>query len=48
MNPAAQTPAPSLLPLPAFVAPARFDDAAAAQAQVQAIYDASVAHLRDA
>jgi AMP nucleosidase len=32
---------------PQFVAPLRFDDAAAALAQVQAIYAASVAHLRD-
>ena len=34
--------------VPAFVAPVRFDDPAAALAQVQAIYDGSVAHLRDA
>ncbi|WP_372525551.1 AMP nucleosidase [Piscinibacter sp.] len=34
--------------VPDFVAPVRFDDPAAALAQVQAIYDASVAHLRDA
>lgn len=33
---------------PPFIAPARFDDAAAALAQVQRIYDASVAHLREA
>jgi len=33
---------------PPYIAPARFDDAAAALAQVQRIYDASVAHLRDA
>jgi AMP nucleosidase len=32
---------------PAFVPPARFDDPAAALAQVRAIYDANVAHLRD-
>ena len=32
----------------AFVAPARFDDPAAALAQVRLIYDNSVAHLRDA
>ena len=34
--------------VPEFVAPVRFDDPAAALAQVQAIYDASVAHLREA
>jgi AMP nucleosidase len=34
--------------LPAFIAPARFTDAAAAVAQVQAIYRASLAHLREA
>ena len=33
---------------PPFIAPARFDDAEAALAQARAIYDASVAHLRDA
>ena len=33
---------------PAFVAPARFDNADAALAQVQRIYDAGVAHLRQA
>ena len=33
---------------PNYVAPARFDDPAAALAQVRAIYDGSVAHLRDA
>ena len=32
---------------PNFVAPARFDDPAAALAQVRAIYDANTAHLRD-
>ena len=32
--------------LPDFIAPARFGDAAAALAQVQRIYDASIAHLR--
>ncbi len=32
---------------PAFIPPARFDDPAAALAQVRAIYDANVAHLRD-
>ncbi len=32
---------------PPFVPPARYDDAAAALAQVRAIYDANVAHLRD-
>ena len=42
------TSTPSSIRPPAFVAPARFDDAAAALAQVRAIYDASVAHLRDA
>ena len=30
-----------------FIAPTRFDDPAAALAQVRSIYDASVAHLRD-
>ncbi|MDD5031167.1 MAG: AMP nucleosidase, partial [Rhodoferax sp.] len=34
--------------LPTFIAPERFTDAAAALAQVQRIYDNSVAHLRDA
>jgi AMP nucleosidase len=34
--------------LPNFIAPARFDDPAAALAQVRSIYDSSVAHLRDA
>ena len=34
--------------VPPFIAPARFDDPAAALAQVRAIYDGSVAHLRDA
>ena len=34
--------------VPPYIAPARFDDAAAALAQVHAIYDGSVAHLRDA
>ena len=33
--------------LPLFIAPARFDDAEAALAQVQAIYRSSVEHLRD-
>jgi AMP nucleosidase len=33
---------------PPFVAPARFDDPAAALAQVRRIYETSVAHLRDA
>ncbi len=33
---------------PAFVAPARFDDPERALAQVRAIYDAGIAHLRDA
>ena len=32
---------------PAFVPPARFDDPAAALAQVRRIYDTNVAHLRD-
>ncbi|KIF79817.1 AMP nucleosidase [Noviherbaspirillum autotrophicum] len=32
---------------PNFIAPARFDDPAAALKQVQAIYDCSIAHLRD-
>ena len=31
-----------------FIAPAQFDDPAAALAQVKHIYDASIAHLRDA
>ena len=31
-----------------FIAPARYDDPAAALAQVQAIYDNSIRHLRDA
>jgi AMP nucleosidase len=34
--------------LPAFIAPARFTDPAAALAKAREIYDASVAHLRDA
>ena len=34
--------------LPPFIAPAAFDDAAAALVQVRAIYDGSVAHLRGA
>ncbi len=34
--------------LPDFIAPARFQDPAAALAQVRAIYDGSIAHLRDA
>lgn len=34
--------------LPPFIAPSRFTDAAAALAQVQHIYDTSIAHLRDA
>jgi AMP nucleosidase len=33
---------------PPFIAPARFDDPDAALAQVHRIYDASIAHLRDA
>jgi AMP nucleosidase len=33
--------------LPLFVAPARFDDPAAALAQVRSIYEASIGHLRD-
>jgi len=33
---------------PPFIAPVRFDDPAAAVAQVRAIYDASVGHLREA
>ena len=33
---------------PAFIAPARFDDPAQALAQVRAIYDAGIAHLREA
>jgi len=32
---------------PHFVAPARFDDPAAALEQVRAIYDGSISHLRD-
>src|SRR3984885_8200954 len=32
--------------VPHYVAPARFDDPAAALAQVRAIYDGSIAHLR--
>jgi AMP nucleosidase len=34
--------------LPPFIAPSRFDDPASALEQVRRIYDASVAHLRDA
>ena len=34
--------------LPLFIAPARFDDADAALAQVQAIYKSSIEHLRAA
>ncbi|MFO0580626.1 MAG: AMP nucleosidase, partial [Polyangia bacterium] len=34
--------------LPTFIAPAAFDDAGAALAQVRAIYDGSIAHLRAA
>ena len=34
--------------LPPFIAPLRFTDAAAALAQVQHIYDSSIAHLRGA
>ena len=34
-------------PNPTFIAPAKFDDAAAALAQVRHIYDTSIAHLRD-
>jgi AMP nucleosidase len=34
--------------LPPFIAPMRFDDPAAALAQVRTIYDASIGHLRDA
>jgi AMP nucleosidase len=34
--------------LPAFIAPTRYTDAAAALAQVRAIYDLQIAHLRDA
>ena len=33
---------------PTYIAPARFDDPDAALAQVRAIYDGSIAHLRDA
>ena len=33
---------------PNYVAPARFDDAAAALAQVRLIYDGSIQHLREA
>ena len=38
---------PEMTLQPAFVPPARFDDPAAALAQVRAIYDANVAHLRE-
>ncbi len=34
--------------LPAFIAPSRYSDPAAALAQVRAIYDQQIAHLRDA
>ena len=34
--------------VPTYIAPARFDDAAAALAQVRSIYDSSIAHLREA
>src|SRR6478609_7554799 len=34
--------------LPAFIAPTRYRDPAAALAQVRAIYDQQIAHLRDA
>jgi AMP nucleosidase len=34
--------------LPAFIAPARFEEPEAALARVRAIYDGSIAHLRDA
>ena len=34
--------------VPPYIAPSRFDDPAAALAQVQAIYNGSVAHLRNA
>jgi len=34
--------------VPNYIAPARFDDAAAALEQVRAIYDSSIAHLRSA
>jgi AMP nucleosidase len=34
--------------LPAFIAPARYTDAEAALAQVRAIYDQQIAHLRGA
>ena len=34
--------------VPAFIAPARFDDAVAALARARAIYDGSVDHLRAA
>jgi AMP nucleosidase len=34
--------------LPPFIAPMRFTDPAAALAQVQSIYQASLAHLREA
>jgi AMP nucleosidase len=37
-----------MISLPHFVAPATFDDARAALAQVRAIYDGSIAHLRQA
>ncbi len=36
------------MPTLAYIAPTRFDDPAAALAQVKSIYEASVAHLRDA
>ena len=32
---------------PTYIAPSRFDDPAAALAQVRIIYETSVAHLRD-
>ena len=38
---------PRMQPKPTFIAPAKFDDAAAALAQVRHIYDTSIAHLRD-
>ena len=34
--------------LPAFIAPSRFTDPAAALAKAREIYDASIAHLREA
>jgi AMP nucleosidase len=37
-----------MISLPLFIAPAAFDDASAALAQVRTIYDGSIAHLRDA